>query len=499
MDITLAVGAPERLRTDVLVVGAFAGGPMTRSGLAVDATTGGRLSQVVAGGDLGAPAGSSLMLYGLPGTAAKRILMVCLGRAEDFDEKAYRQAMGSAGTMLAETVANDAVVTLADVDLPGRPATWLVQQASQILAGSAYRFQLPGAKKLTANSPRRGVLEVLLLIQETLTPALTSAHRRGLAVAEGIALAKDMGNMPGNICTPQFLARTAQELGKQFGFQVDVLERDDIEKLGMGAFAAVGSTSHSPSRLIVMHYRAGRARTKPIVLIGQGLMNGIRGSNPSAGEFRDDPRFEVAGAASVLGAMKTVARIGLALNVVGIVAAAETVPHAPSVQPGDVFTSMSGQTIEVRTSDAEGRLLLCDVLTYAARFDPACVIDVSTLTGACAVALGTHASGLFANDDALAADLLKSGHESDDRSWRLPLWDDYLDQNASTSADTSSSGGLSAGAITAACFLGRFAKAYKWAHLDITGTASTSGARPGATGRPVPLLTDFLVRRAAEA
>jgi leucyl aminopeptidase len=439
------------------------------------------------------------MLYGLPGTAAKRILLVCLGRAEDFGERAYRQAMGSAGTLLAETVANDAVVTLADIDLPGRPATWLVQQASQILACSAYRFHLPGSRTLAANGPRRGARDVLLLIQETLTTALTSAHRLGLAVAEGIALTKDIGNMPGNICTPEFLASTAQELGKQFGFQVDVLEREDMEKLGMGALVAVGSTSHAPSKLIVMHYRAGRSKAKPIVLIGQGLTHGSRNSTHKAGGSGDEPSFEVAGAGSVLGAMKTVARIGLALNVVGIVAAAEASQHASSVRPGDVFTSMSGQTIEVRTADDEGRLLLCDALTYAARFDPACVIDVATLTGACAVALGPHASGLFANDDALAADLLKSGHESDDRSWRLPLWDDYLDQNASTFADTSSLGGVSAGAITAACFLGRFAKSYKWAHLDIAGTASASGSRRGPTGRPVPLLTDFLVKRAAEA
>ena len=320
--------------------------------------------------------------------------------------------------------------------------------------------------------------------------------RRGQAVAEGMALTKDLGNLGGNVCNPAYLAQTAQALGQELKFAVDVLERDDMEKLGMGSALAVGRASYNPCKFIVMHYRGGEATAKPIVLVGKGLTFDTGGISLKPGADLDEMKYDMSGGGAVLGVFKTIARLALPINVIGIIPAVENMPGGNACRPGDVVTSMSGQTIEILNTDAEGRLVLCDALTYAERFAPACVIDIATLTGACVIALGSFASGLFANDDALAAELLACGADSGDRAWQLPLWDDYQVQLKSNFADMSNLGGRPAGAVTAACFLARFTKAYTWAHLDIAGTASVSGDAKGATGRPVPLLSEFLMRRA---
>jgi len=311
-----------------------------------------------------------------------------------------------------------------------------------------------------------------------------------------MALAKDLGNLGGNVCNPAFMAQTAQSLGQEFKFPVEVLERADMEKLGMGSALSVGRASYQPCKFIVMHYRGGEATAQPIVLVGKGLTFDTGGISLKPGADLDEMKYDMSGGGTVLGTVKTIARLALPINVVGIIPAIENMPGGNACRPGDVVTSMSGQSIEILNTDAEGRLILCDALTYAERFQPACVIDIATLTGACVIALGSHASGLFANDDGLAAELLTSGVESGDRAWQLPLWDEYQSQLKSNFADMSNLGGRPAGAITGACFLARFTKAYKWAHLDIAGTASVSGDAKGATGRPVPLLSEFLIRRA---
>jgi leucyl aminopeptidase len=495
MDITLAGGSAEKLRTGVLVLGAFAGGGLPRGTDAADRLTKGRLSALVLGGELGATAGSVLMLYGLQGVMAERVLLVSLGKADAFGEAAYRKALEGAAKALAGSVSHDAVFTLADIDVPHRTLLWRLETVCRTLAESSYRFVLPTTPKPVGG---RGVRSVMVVIPETLTSDMTTAHRRGLAVAEGVALAKDLGNMPGNICDPAYLADTCSALAGEFGFSVEILERADMEALGMGSFLAVGRASHAPCKMAVMHYRGGKTAGRPIVLVGKGITFDTGGVSLKPGANLDEMKFDMSGAGSVIGVMRTVARLGLPINVVGIVAAAENMPGGDAARPGDVVTSMSGQTIEILNTDAEGRLVLCDALTYAERFEPECVIDVATLTGACVVALGRHASGLFANDDTLAAELMRSGADSGDRAWMLPMWDDYLDQLHSNFADTSNLGGPAAGAVTAACFLGRFTKNYRWAHLDIAGTASMGGPAKGSTGRPVPLLADFLVKRAAE-
>ncbi|MDZ4212545.1 MAG: leucyl aminopeptidase, partial [Methylotenera sp.] len=318
----------------------------------------------------------------------------------------------------------------------------------------------------------------------------------GLALASGVSFAKDLGNLPPNVCTPTYLAEQAQALGKKHDFKVKVLERDELKKLGMGSFLAVSQGSEEPPKFIIMQHLKGKKDQKPVVLVGKGITFDTGGISLKPGAEMDEMKYDMCGAASVLGTFKTISEMDLALNVIGIIPTCENMPDGRATRPGDVLTSMSGLTIEVLNTDAEGRLILCDALTYAERFEPSTVVDIATLTGACVIALGHHATGLFSNNDNLANELLKAGEKSLDRAWHMPMWDDYQPLLDSNFADIANIGGRAAGSITAACFLSRFAKTYDWAHLDIAGTAWKSGKEKGGTGRPVPLLTEFLVNRA---
>jgi leucyl aminopeptidase len=388
-------------------------------------------------------------------------------------------------------------VTLADVELPGRSLAWRLRQAACLLADGAYRFEAPRAARDGKREQKRGARKAALLITDPVDAGLKDAVRRGRAIAEGLALAKDLGNLPGNVCNPTYLADTARAVGREFNFKVEVLEREDMERLGMGSALSVGRGSHQACKFIVMHHRGGDASAKPIVLVGKGITFDTGGISLKPGDDLDMMKYDMSGAGAVLGVFRTIARLALPLNVVGIVPATENMPGGNATRPGDVVKSMSGQTIEILNTDAEGRLILCDAMTYAERFEPDCVIDIATLTGACVIALGTITSGLFANDDALGAELFRCGIDAGDRAWVMPLWDEYQDLLKSNFADMANIGGRPAGAVTAACFLARFAKKFKWAHLDIAGTASVSGESKGSTGRPVPLLSEFLLGRAA--
>jgi leucyl aminopeptidase len=325
-----------------------------------------------------------------------------------------------------------------------------------------------------------------------------SAAARAMAIAHGAAFARDLGNLPGNVCTPTYLAAEARELARQHGLKCEILDQKAIEKLGMGAFLAVARGSRQPPQLIVLEYRGAKKKdAQPVVLVGKGVTFDTGGISLKPAHEMDEMKFDMCGAASVLGTMKAVALMSLPLNVVAIVPATENMPGGNAVKPGDIVTTMSGKTVEILNTDAEGRLILCDALTYAERYKPAAVVDVATLTGAMVVALGHVATGLFANDDALAGELLQAGDASWDRAWQLPLWEDYQEVLKSNFADFPNIGPRAGGSITAACFLERFAKAYPWAHLDIAGTAWKSGPEKGATGRPVALLASFLARRSA--
>jgi leucyl aminopeptidase len=498
MQIDLATGAPQTIETPCLVLGAFADGALTPAAAAVDTASGGRLGALVRQGDLATAAGATLTLFGVNGVAATRVMLVSLGKQAEFGDRAWRQALAGAGRALAAGPATEAVVTLADIAVPSRSSAWTVREATRVLADSAYRFALP-APTGSGKPASPAVCSACKLLVSAATPELAEAVRHGAAMAEGQALAKDLGNMPGNICNPAYFAVRAQEMAQAFPLKVEVLERADMEKLGMGSFLSVGRASANPCKLIVIRHDGGKPGDKPVVLVGKGITFDTGGVSLKPGANLDEMKFDMGGAGSVFGAMQTVARLNLPLNVIGIIAAAENMPGGDASRPGDVVRSMSGMTIEILNTDAEGRLLLCDALTYAERFDPACVVDIATLTGACVIALGAHASGLFANEQSLADALLASGQTTGDRAWQMPLWDDYMSQLRTNFADISNLGGPAAGAVTAALFLSRFAGAYPWAHIDIAGTGSVSGEAKGSTGRPVPLLTDFLLARAYPA
>ncbi|HXF16408.1 MAG TPA: leucyl aminopeptidase, partial [Burkholderiales bacterium] len=323
-----------------------------------------------------------------------------------------------------------------------------------------------------------------------------SALERGVAIGEGVNFARDLGNLPPNICTPGYLAEQARSLGKTHKMKVTVLERADMKKLGMGSLLSVSDGSRQPPKLITMEYYGGPKKQKPVVLVGKGVTFDTGGISLKPGAEMDEMKYDMSGAGSVLGTMSAVAAMKLPLNVVGVMPATENMPGGNATRPGDIVTSMSGQTIEILNTDAEGRLILCDALSYSERFEPAAVIDIATLTGACVIALGHVASGLFANDEQLAEEVTAAGVAAWDRVWPMPVWQDYQEQLKSNFADMANIGGRPAGSITAACFLARFTKKFKWVHLDIAGTAWKSGREKGSTGRPVPLLTQFLMTRA---
>ncbi len=496
VQVTLETTPVEDIRTGVVVVGAFADGTLpVWSSRRLDMRSKGKLSAVIKAGDLEGRAGATVLLHGVPGVAAERVLLVSLGEPSTYGEKAFRQVVASVSKVLGRGVARDAAFALVEVSTPGRSLAWRVQLATRMLADGAYRFVRPWA--FNGNGAERlGARRIAVQVHGRVTPELAEAVRCGMAIAEGMGLAKDLGNLPGNICNPLYLADTARQLGAMFNLDVEVLEREQMRSLGMGAALAVGQASAHPCKFIVMHYRGRGAPLRPIVLVGKGVTFDTGGVSLKPGANMDEMKFDMCGAGSVFGAMKAVARLALPLSVVGIVPAVENMPGGNATRPGDVVKSMSGQTIEVLNTDAEGRLALADALTYAERFDPACVIDIATLTGACVVALGNITSGLLANDDELAEELLASGVASGDRAWRLPLFEEYQDQLKSNFADMSNLGGTPAGAITAGCFLARFAGKYKWAHFDIAGTSALTGPDKGATGRPVPLLSEFLISRA---
>lgn len=485
----------EKQRNDLVVVGVYEPKRLSAAAAAIDEASGGYLNSILKRGDLPGKLGSTLMLYNVPGTACQRLLLVGLGKERDLHEKEYRQAIRAAAKAMVGSAAGSVSSFLAELPVGKRDLVWRVAQLVEVTHDAAYRFDRMKSKP--ADPYVLASLTINVSSRSDLARGETGL-RQGLAVASGMELAKDLGNLPPNVCTPAYLAEQAGELARDYGFQLEVLERDDMEKLKMGALLGVARGSRQPPKLIILQHNKGPKGEKPVVLVGKGITFDAGGISIKPAADMDEMKYDMCGAASVLGTFKTIGELGLPLNVVGIVPTCENLPDGNAVKPGDVLTSMSGQTIEVLNTDAEGRLILCDAITYAERFEPAALIDVATLTGACVIALGHHASGLFSNNDGLARELLKASEDTFDRAWRMPLWEDYQEQLSSNFADVANIGGRAAGSITAACFLSRFAKEFDWAHLDIAGTAWKSGKEKGSTGRPVPLLAQFLASRAAK-
>jgi leucyl aminopeptidase len=496
VEFSIKSGSPEKQRSACVVVGVFESRKLTLPAELLDNISGGYISDIVRRGDMEGKAGTTLLLHNVPSTHCDRILLVGLGKEKEFREKEFASAIRTAVKVLNETGAFDASLFLTELPVRKHSITWRVRQTVIAALDATYKFDQFKSKKEEIRRPLRK-LTISVERRNELAPA-EEGLQQGLAIAEGMSLTKTLGNLPPNVCHPTHLAEQARAMANEFKLDCEILEREDMEKLGMHSLLAVARGSHQPPKLIVLTYKGAKASEKPIVLVGKGVTFDTGGISLKPGAEMDEMKYDMCGAASVLGTMQAVARMALPINLTVVVPATENMPGGNATRPGDIVTSMSGQTIEILNTDAEGRLILCDALTYAERFEPDTLIDVATLTGACVVALGSVATGLFANKDSLARDLQEAGDESNDRAWHMPLWDDYQELLKSPFADMANIGGRWGGAISAACFLSRFTKKFDWAHLDIAGTAWKSGTDKGATGRPVPLLTHYLLQRAGK-
>lgn len=498
MDFSAKTGSAATLKTDCAIVGVYANGRLSQGAREIDAVAANLVSGLVKRGDFTGKTGATLLIHDPAGIPAKRLLLTGLGEQGKLDLKGWRKAHCAAVTALLKTAAKNAFSFLSMEDVANGEPYLLARHAAEAAEETAYRFD--ELKTKIDVPPGRLARLTLWFPDRKSQSAAARGFAHGKAVADGQSLARRLGNLPGNICTPTFLASEAKKLAaSNAGLKVSVIEEAQMRKLGMNSLLSVAQGSRQPPKLIVMEWHGGPKQKAPVALVGKGITFDSGGISLKPPAAMDEMKFDMCGAASVIGTMATVVALALPINVVALVAAAENMPDGLASRPGDIVKTMSGQTVEILNTDAEGRLVLCDALTYVRRFNPATVIDVATLTGACVIALGHHLSGLMSSDDLLAHEILRAGVDAEDRAWHLPIGEDYDEGLKSNFADFANVGGREGGAITAACFLARFTRDLKWAHLDIAGTAWKSGEAKGATGRPVPLLAQFLMSRAGVA
>jgi leucyl aminopeptidase len=494
MQFSVKSAAAESIATPCLVVGLFEGGKLPAAAQALDHASHGYLAKLAKSGAIEGRAGQSLLLFDVPKAAAERVLLVGLGQEKDFTPRNYRKAMAKTVRALNEAGIKEAVSSLSLLDVKGADAYWLARHAVEAAEETGYRFDEYKGQSKEKQKP--SLQKLTLLMGRDQGKAAEEGLKVGSAIAAGVSYTRTLGNLPPNVCTPSYLAAEAGRLAKGSKLKVTVLDQAQMKKLGMGALLAVARGSRQAPKLIVMEYRGAGKDQKPHVLVGKGITFDTGGISIKPAQSMDEMKFDMCGAASVFGTLKAVMTLGLKINVVGVVPSAENMPGGDAARPGDIVSTMSGQTVEILNTDAEGRLILCDALTYAERFKPATIVDIATLTGACVVALGHVVSGLLGNNERLVQSLKAAGDKAEDRCWPLPLYDEYQDSLKSNFADFANIGGREGGAITAACYLSRFTKNMNWAHLDIAGTAWKGGAEKGATGRPVPLLVQHLLDQA---
>lgn len=491
LQFSLGTAAPATVDSACVLVGVYEQGVLTSAAAQLDSAAGGAIKRQVESGDISGKAGSTTVLFAPAGIAAQRVLVVGLGAQKSFDAARFQKVNIEATRALARLPVANAVSCLTEVDVPGRDGAWRVRTAALACDHAAYRYTATFKPRDKNKQPELAAL----------TFAAGADAQGGLdqavAIAEGVRFARELANLPPNICNPAYIAAQAQAFADaQDKVSCTVLDEAGMEKLGFGSLLAVARGSVNKPRLIALEYKGGNEGDKPYAFVGKGVTFDSGGISLKPGAGMEEMKFDMGGAAGVLGAFVAAVKMGLKLNLVCVVPAVENMPDGDSYRPSDVLTSLSGLTIEVLNTDAEGRLILCDALTYTAQtYQPQALIDAATLTGACVIALGKHASGLMSKHDDLAAELLAAGEETLDRAWRLPLWDDYQAQLDSGFADVANIGGKSAGAITAGCFLSRFTDGQRWAHLDIAGTAWEEGRKGLATGRPVALLAQWLMDR----
>ncbi len=494
MEFNVKSGNPEKQRSACVVIGVFESRKLSQAGEQIDSVSEGYLSNLLRRGDMEGKLGKVLLLHNVPNTLSDRVLLIGCGKERDFSDKHYQTVIAKAITTLNETGSMEAVCFLSELNVKGRDTHWKVRHAVEATQDTLYAFEEFKSKSDAARRPVRR-----LVFNVTTRKDLAIGEKaiiEGLAISKGAHKARDLANLPPNIANPGYLAEQAKILAiANDKIECKILDEVELKEMGMGAFTAVTQGSENSGKLIILKYNGADSEQKPIVLVGKGITFDSGGISLKPGERMDEMKYDMGGAAGVFGSFVAVTEMALTVNLVVVIAAAENMPSGNSCRPGDIVTTLSGQTVEILNTDAEGRLVLCDALTYVERFDPDVVIDVATLTGACVVALGDQATGLLSNHNPLAHELLNAGELCGDRAWRLPLWDEYQHQLDSNFADMSNLGGKGAGTITAACFLSRYTKKYHWAHLDIAGTAWKSGKQKGATGRPVPLLTQYILNR----
>ncbi len=479
-------------KSDCLIVALSDSKTLSPSLKTIDKSLNGLISQLVKQGDIKTTKTAVTFINFTNDKNIPRLMIVGANKKSSLLD--FRNAIQAVASHLNKSVVKNATLafdTFLDVSAE-KNAEQLLQQCSQLMTLSQYRYDQTLSKKAAKISFNK-----LTIAIEKSSSTLKSALKEGAAMASGANVARHLGNLPGNICTPSFLASEAQKLAKsQTKLTTKILSEAQMKKLKMGSLLSVTEGTSEPAKFIIMEYKGGKATDKPTVLVGKGVTFDSGGISLKPGAKMDEMKYDMCGAASVFGTMNAVTQLQIKANIIGVVAAVENMPAGNATKPGDVVTSMSGKTIEILNTDAEGRLVLCDALTYVERFKPKAVIDIATLTGACVVALGSHASGLYSNDEKLSEQLNAAGIHTYDRAWPMPLWDEYNQQLQSNFADIGNIGGPGGGSVTAACFLSRFAEKYKWAHLDIAGAAWIGGTSKGATGRPVSLLTQYLLDNA---
>ena len=498
MEFVAKTSSAEKQRSALVVLGVYQRRRLSAAAEQFDAAQNGYLKEVLRRGDLEGKPGQSLLLPYLPGAACERVLLVGCGGGRELDEHSFEKMVSHTADKVRDLGVSEAALYFDELAVKGRDLHWKIRRILHIIADSNYRFD---SFKSQPDTTRRELRRIVIHVPtRSDLPLAEQAIAEGVAIMDGVRFAKDLGNTPPNHCHPTWLAEQAQEMAATFAtLEARIFDQGELEQMGMNALLAVSRGSSQPAHLIRLDYRQAASSEKPYVLIGKGVTFDSGGISLKPGKGMDEMKFDMCGAASVLGTMFACARLQLPLNVTALIPAVENMPSGWATRPGDIVTSMSGQTIEILNTDAEGRLILCDALTYAEREQPRAVIDVATLTGACVVALGRIPHGLFGNHPPLVRALQQAAHSSSDRVWELPLWEEYQEALDSNFADCANVGSSSdGGSITAACFLARFTKKLHWAHLDIAGTAWKSGKAKGATGRPVSLLTQYLLDRVAE-
>lgn len=498
MKYTVNLAQACQQESDCLILGVFSDQALGHSAELIDHKCNNIISSLIERGDLGKEAGSCLLIPVVPEIFAERIILVQCGKASEFNESKYNDAINAAVQMLKSIKAETAHSYLGELAVNKRDIHWQIRQAVILTEAAYYVFNQMKSKQ---DEPENCANLEFGLTTHTELSIAEQAIQEGLAIANGMNLTKDLGNLPGNVCTPQYLADTAKDLTKKHKkLKLKVLEEPQMEKMGMGSLLSVSRGSKVPAKLIVLEYQGNPSQTEPYALVGKGVTFDAGGISIKPSAAMDEMKYDMQGAGSVLGTVATIAELDLAINLVALIPATENLPGGQATKPGDIVTSMSGKTIEILNTDAEGRLILCDALTYCQKeFKPKLIIDVATLTGAMVVSLGHNLTGIFSNQDSLAQELVTAGQDSYDRAWHMPMLPEYHEELKSNFADLANIGSRYGGSITAACFLAEFIENdVPWAHLDIAGTAWNSGQEKGATGRPVALLSQFLIRKSQE-